>query len=194
MEITIFISRRSLANASAGTISNPLFTTHNNLQFDSLDFYSLLRFQAGYSTNLDPAKLVGKLFTSIDRSIHRMIGTTPMPQSGTNGKEYNYVAPKVANSQSTMAMSSLIPSSSQENLNDWAINSRTMHSRSASEPDFGKALKQVDSFLQHFSYSNTNFIVNVYTTFLTMFHVEFVEFYCEPSTLHSGEIYGFNLT
>ncbi|URD98069.1 hypothetical protein MUK42_29709 [Musa troglodytarum] len=113
--------------------------------FSSLEDRLRMHLQAGYSTNLDPAKLVGKLFTSIDRSIHRMIGTTPMPQSGTNGKEYNSVAPKVANSQSTMAMSSLIPSGSQENLNDWAINSRTMHSRSASEPDFGKALKQEKS-------------------------------------------------
>ncbi|WOL06209.1 hypothetical protein Cni_G14941 [Canna indica] len=115
--------------------------------FLSLEERLRMHQQGGYNTSLDPTKLVGKLFTSIDRSIHRMIGTassppSQMPQTSINDKQDNFVATKV-NSQSTMAMSSLIPSGSAESMSDWARNSRTiMHSRSVSEPDFGKALKQ----------------------------------------------------
>ncbi|KAL6007833.1 hypothetical protein ACLOJK_033336 [Asimina triloba] len=107
--------------------------------------------QVGYDTNLAPAKLVGKLFTSIDRSIHRMIGAppsppTPEPSTSLNSSQSNRldshpVAPKIANSQSTMVMSSLMPSASTE----WTDNSNRMsaNNRSISEPDFSRSPKQL---------------------------------------------------
>ncbi|XP_058086809.1 protein transport protein SEC16A homolog [Magnolia sinica] len=104
--------------------------------------------QGGYNTNLAPAKLVGKLFTSIDRSIHRMIGAPPQPASSTSqssNEHDNYlVAPKVVNSQSTMAMSSLLQSASMEPISTWAGdgNRMSIHNRSVSEPDFGRSTKQ----------------------------------------------------
>ncbi|KAJ6826248.1 protein transport protein SEC16B-like protein [Iris pallida] len=102
--------------------------------------------QGGYSSNLAPAKLVGKLFTSIDRSIHRMIGAPPtaplppMPPNSANSKEDF----SMASSQSTMAMSSLMPSASVEAISEWAGDGsrKTMHNRSISEPDFGRSPKQ----------------------------------------------------
>ncbi|XP_020240850.1 protein transport protein SEC16B homolog [Asparagus officinalis] len=106
--------------------------------------------QGGYSSNLAPGKLVGKLFTSIDRSIHRMIGAPPvplppMPQSSPpNSKDNFSMSPKVSSSQSTMAMSSLMPSQSVESISEWAGDSarKSMHNRSISEPDFGRTPKQ----------------------------------------------------
>ncbi|KAJ6827037.1 protein transport protein SEC16B-like protein [Iris pallida] len=102
--------------------------------------------QGGYSSNLAPAKLVGKLFTSIDRSIHRMIGAPPaaplppMPPSSANGKE-NF---SMASSHSMMTMSSLMPSASVEAISEWAgdDSKKNMHNRSISEPDFGRSPKQ----------------------------------------------------
>lgn len=106
--------------------------------------------QGGYNANLAPAKLVGKLFTSIDRSIHRMIGGPPpgqsTSQSSAQGSEHDNhsTAPKVANSQSTMAVSSLMPSASMETISELTNDSNrmTMHYRSISEPDFGRTPKQ----------------------------------------------------
>ncbi|XP_008794796.2 protein transport protein SEC16A homolog isoform X2 [Phoenix dactylifera] len=105
--------------------------------------------QSGYSTNLAPAKLVGKLITSLDRSLHRMMGAPPPPlppmsQSSVNDKEIFSGVPKVANSQSTMAMSSLIPSASVEAMSEWTSDSgrKSMHNRSISEPNFGRSPKQ----------------------------------------------------
>ncbi|XP_068658655.1 protein transport protein SEC16A homolog isoform X2 [Aristolochia californica] len=109
--------------------------------------------QGGYNTNLAPGKLVGKLFTSIDRSISRMIGVPPpVPSTSQNGvqgseRESHSAVPKVAMSQSTMAMSSLMPSASMEPISEWTggDGSRmTMHNRSISEPDFATSQKQVD--------------------------------------------------
>lgn len=108
--------------------------------------------QGGYGTNLAPAKLVGKLFTSIDRSIHRMIGTPPpLPstsQSSFLNSEHDNHS-KVANSKSTMEMSSLAPSASMERISEWTDDNNRMakHNRSISEPDFGRSPKQVDFFL-----------------------------------------------
>lgn len=69
----------------------------------------------------------------------------PMPQGSVNDKEIYSGAPKVANSQSTMAMSSLIPSASVEAMSEWtsASGRKSMHNRSISEPDFGRSPKQV---------------------------------------------------
>ncbi|KAK1261952.1 hypothetical protein QJS04_geneDACA021640 [Acorus gramineus] len=108
--------------------------------------------QGDHGTNLAPAKLVGKLFTSIDKSIHRMMGT-PLPPSTqstslSNGQldehNGNSMAPKVANSQSTMTMSLLAPSASMEPISEWTTDSsrRSVHNRSVSEPDFGSYPKQ----------------------------------------------------
>ncbi|OAY76287.1 Protein transport protein SEC16B [Ananas comosus] len=111
--------------------------------------------EGGYNTNLAPAKFVGKIFTSIDKSIHRMIGAPPpplppMPQgsvSSVNDKERYAVAPqKFVNSQSAMAMSSLMPSASVESISEWTGDNsgvrKSMHNRSVSEPDFGRSPKQ----------------------------------------------------
>ncbi|KAJ4954558.1 hypothetical protein NE237_011341 [Protea cynaroides] len=108
--------------------------------------------QGGYSTNLAPAKLVGKLLPFIDRSIHRMIGAPPPPvpstsQSNIQNYEHDHppVGARVANSQSTMAMSSLMPSSSMDPISEWeGDNRKMMHNRSISEPDFGRSPRQVN--------------------------------------------------
>ncbi|KAJ6809169.1 protein transport protein SEC16B-like protein [Iris pallida] len=103
----------------------------------------------GYSTDLAPTKLVGKLFTTIDRSIHRMISgpqspLPPVPQSIKNGNQNYTAALKMSTSQSTMAMSSLVPSASMEGIGDWTGDDirKNMHTRSASEPDFSKSSRQ----------------------------------------------------
>lgn len=50
----------------------------------------------------------------------------------------------VLTSQSTMTMSSLMPSASMEPINQVDVNNaRMMHNRSASEPDFGRSPRQV---------------------------------------------------
>ncbi|CAN4077338.1 unnamed protein product [Withania somnifera] len=104
--------------------------------------------QGGFSTNLAPAKLVGKLLNLFDSTAHRVVGGLPpqMPTSGSS-QDHQFVAPRVSSSQSTMAMSSLIPSASMEPINEWATDSSrmTMHNRSVSEPDIGRTPRQVDS-------------------------------------------------
>lgn len=108
--------------------------------------------QGGYGTNLAPAKFVGKLFNSIDRSIHRMMGSPPpalppIPPGSIQKHEHDNFSPsKVPSSQSTMAISSLMPSSSVETISEWAgDNKRTMHNRSVSEPDFGRSPKEASA-------------------------------------------------
>ncbi|XP_060179945.1 protein transport protein SEC16B homolog isoform X2 [Lycium barbarum] len=105
--------------------------------------------QGGFSTNLAPAKLVGKLLNLFDSTAHRVVGglPPPMPTSGSSqGNEHHqqFAAPRVLSSQSTMAMSSLIPS---EPIGEWAAdnNRMAMHNRSVSEPDIGRTPRQVDS-------------------------------------------------
>ncbi|XP_049369711.1 protein transport protein SEC16B homolog [Solanum verrucosum] len=105
--------------------------------------------QGGFSTNLAPAKLVGKLLNLFDSTAHRVVGglPPPMPTSGSsqgNDHHHQFVSPRVSSSQSTMAMSSLIPS---EPSSEWAADSSrmTMHNRSVSEPDIGRTPRQVDS-------------------------------------------------
>uniref|UniRef100_A0A7N0U0X0 Protein transport protein sec16 n=1 Tax=Kalanchoe fedtschenkoi TaxID=63787 RepID=A0A7N0U0X0_KALFE len=103
--------------------------------------------QGGFSTNLAPAKLVGKLLNFFDSTTHRVIGGLPPPGpsaphgSGLSHEHYQQPSgPRVLTSQSTMAMSSLVPSPSTEQVNEWSgQNSRmSFHSRSASEPNFGR--------------------------------------------------------
>ncbi|XP_023916411.2 protein transport protein SEC16B homolog [Quercus suber] len=109
--------------------------------------------QGGYSANSAPGKLVGKLLNFFDSTAHRVVGGLPPPaptlQGGVPGNgHYNQpTGPRVSSSQSTMAMSSLMPSASMEPISDWmADGSRmTMANRSVSEPDFGRTPRQVDS-------------------------------------------------
>ncbi|KAF2299062.1 hypothetical protein GH714_030316 [Hevea brasiliensis] len=79
--------------------------------------------QGGYTANLAPAKLVG------------------------NEHHHQPMVPRVSASQSTMAMSSLMPSASMEPISEWAAdgNRMTMHNRSVSEPDIGRTPRQVES-------------------------------------------------
>ncbi|KAK3008440.1 hypothetical protein RJ639_014438 [Escallonia herrerae] len=109
--------------------------------------------QGGFSTNLAPAKLVGKLLNLFDSTAHRVVGSLPPPvpsqSMGTvqvNEIHYQPMAPRVSTSQSTMAMSSLMPSASMEPINERSTdgNRMTMYNRSVSEPDFGRSPRQVD--------------------------------------------------
>ncbi|KAL3499609.1 hypothetical protein ACH5RR_038702 [Cinchona calisaya] len=109
--------------------------------------------QGGFSTNLAP-KLVGKLLNLFDSTAQRVVGGLPPPVPSTSGgstqgpEHYQQMGPRVSTSQSTMAISSLMPSASKERINEWATdNKMTMHTRSVSEPDFGRSPRQdqVDS-------------------------------------------------
>ncbi|KAI3689683.1 hypothetical protein L2E82_47648 [Cichorium intybus] len=103
--------------------------------------------QGGFSTNLAPGKLVGKLLNLFDSTAHRVVGGLPPPVPSTSGsvsqsEHHQQPAwPRVSASQSTMAMSSLIPSASNENSTQ-GNNRRIMHNRSVSEPDFGRSPRQ----------------------------------------------------
>ncbi|PHT39511.1 hypothetical protein CQW23_18365 [Capsicum baccatum] len=119
--------------------------------------------QGGFSTNLAPAKLVGKLLNLFDSTAHRVVGGLPpsVPTSGNsqgNEQHNQFVPPRVSSSQSTMAMSSLIPSASMEPINEWAADSSrmTIHNRSVSEPDIGRTPRQVDSSKDASSSNNGN--------------------------------------
>ncbi|KAL2348157.1 hypothetical protein Fmac_002157 [Flemingia macrophylla] len=107
--------------------------------------------QGGYAANLAPAKLVGKLLNFFDSTAHRVVGGLPPPapsssQGVVHGSEQHYqqMAPRVSSSQSTMAMSSLVPSASMEPISEWtADNSRMLKpNRSVSEPDIGRTGRQ----------------------------------------------------
>ncbi|KAE8678024.1 Protein transport protein SEC16B-like protein [Hibiscus syriacus] len=112
--------------------------------------------QGGYATNLAPAKLVGKLLNFFDSTAHRVVGdlpppSTPAPNGNSLGNDHfnQQTGPRVSSSQSTMAMSSLMPSSSMERIRDWAgkgaDGKMTVHNRSVSEPDMSRTPRQVDS-------------------------------------------------
>lgn len=100
--------------------------------------------QGGFSANLAPKEFIGKLLTLFDNTAHKVVGTLPpaVPTLGGsvhgNDNHYQPTGPRVSSSQSTMAMSSLVPS--VENVND---NRKSMHTRSVSEPDFGRSPMQV---------------------------------------------------
>lgn len=107
--------------------------------------------QGGYTANLAPGKLVGKLLNFFDSTAHRVVGGLPPPAPTTShgnihGNEHYHepVVPRVSTSQSTMAMSSLIPSASMEPISEWTADSSkmTVSNRSVSEPDFGRTPRQ----------------------------------------------------
>ncbi|WVZ78263.1 hypothetical protein U9M48_026004 [Paspalum notatum var. saurae] len=122
--------------------------------FSSLEDRIRTHQQGGYGTNLAPAKLVGKIFTSLDKSISRMMGAPsaplpPLPHGSVSDRESHSVpaAAKFVNSQSVMAMSSLMPSASMQSMTEIAENNdgtgrKIAHNRSVSEPDFGRTSKQ----------------------------------------------------
>ena len=110
-------------------------------------------FQGGYTANLAPAKLVGKLLNFFDSTAHRVVGgglppTIPPASQGSIQGNVQPMGHKVSASQSTMTMSSLMPSASMEPISEWtADGSRmTMHNRSVSEPDFGRTPRQVGDY------------------------------------------------
>ncbi|KAL6181301.1 hypothetical protein ACLB2K_047956 [Fragaria x ananassa] len=102
--------------------------------------------QGGYSVNF-VSTFKGKLLNFIDSTAHRVVGLPPpapsTSQRSIHGNEHYQqpMGPRVSSSQSTMAMSSLIPSPSMEPINDFG-HRKPMHNRSVSEPDFGRT--QVD--------------------------------------------------
>ncbi|XP_027334766.1 protein transport protein SEC16B homolog [Abrus precatorius] len=107
--------------------------------------------QGGYTANLAPAKLVGKLLNFFDSTAHRVVGGLPPPAPSSsqgvlhgNGQHYQPTTNRVSNSQSTMAMSSLVPSASMEPISDWTADSNrtTKPNRSVSEPDFSRSPRQ----------------------------------------------------
>ncbi|XP_044476726.1 protein transport protein SEC16A homolog isoform X2 [Mangifera indica] len=104
--------------------------------------------QGGYAANLAPTKLVGKLLNFFDSTAHRVVGGLPPPAPTTSGNVQsveNYNQPMgPRSSQSTMAMSSLMPSASMEPISEWAAdgNKMMMPNRSVSEPDFGRTPRQ----------------------------------------------------
>ncbi|TKY70828.1 transport protein SEC16B-like [Spatholobus suberectus] len=107
--------------------------------------------QGGYAANLAPAKLVGKLLNFFDSTAHRVVGGLPPPapsssQGTVHGSEqhYQHMAPRVSSSQSTMAMSSLVPSASMEPISQWTTDDNRMAkpNRSVSEPDIGRIPRQ----------------------------------------------------
>ncbi|XP_010494987.1 PREDICTED: protein transport protein SEC16A homolog isoform X3 [Camelina sativa] len=111
--------------------------------------------QGGYAVNLAPAKLVGKLMGLIDSAASRVVGgmPPPAPHSTTGNLQINEYqhqqqeAAKLPYSQSANTMSSLIPPASIEPVHEWGVNGKTIaaHSRSVSEPDFGRTPIQADS-------------------------------------------------
>ncbi|OIV94615.1 hypothetical protein TanjilG_25839 [Lupinus angustifolius] len=104
--------------------------------------------QGGYAANLAPAKLVGKLLNFFDSTAHRVVGgglppPAPSPSQGAvHGNEQHNR--QMSNSQSTMAMSSLVPSASMEPISNWTADNNRMAkpNRSVSEPDFGRNPRQ----------------------------------------------------
>ncbi|KAH9611025.1 hypothetical protein KSS87_015315 [Heliosperma pusillum] len=100
--------------------------------------------QSGYAANLAPAKIVGKLLNLFDSTAHRVVGGLPPPVPSatlSNGQQYQSPGSKVRSSQSTMVMSSLMPSVAAEPTSQWAGDGgkMTVQSRSISEPDMGRS-------------------------------------------------------
>jgi hypothetical protein len=60
------------------------------------------------------------------------------------------MAPRVSSSQSTMAMSSLVPSASMEPISEWTADNNRMAkpNRSVSEPDIGRTPRQVCEYCE----------------------------------------------
>ncbi|KAM0903518.1 hypothetical protein ACQ4PT_018612 [Festuca glaucescens] len=111
--------------------------------FSSLEERIRTHQQGGYGTNLAPSKIVGKIFSSFDKSLSRMMGTQPAPvpslsqSSSVDRDTYSAPPANFVNSQSAMSMSS---SASEQFVSAMAEDSgpdrKGTHNRSVSEPDF----------------------------------------------------------
>ncbi|KAJ0252772.1 Protein transport protein SEC16B [Hirschfeldia incana] len=112
--------------------------------------------QGGYTVNSAPAKIVGKFLNFIDSTAHRVVGgmPPPAPQSTAGNPQPNEYqhhqqqeAAKLPYSQSANTMQSLMSHASMEPIRELGGNAKTMatHSRSVSEPDFGRTPIQPDS-------------------------------------------------
>ncbi|KAI3713300.1 hypothetical protein L1987_71875 [Smallanthus sonchifolius] len=134
--------------------------------------------QGGFSTKLAAGKIAGKLLNLIDSTAHRVVGgglPPPVPsisvgnmqndhhhhqqqQQHHHQHQYQPAEPRVSTSQSTMAISSLVPSASMEPINQWSddADKKIVHNRSVSEPDFGRSPKQVDNPSKKSSESQNN--------------------------------------
>ncbi|KAE8660436.1 putative C2H2-like zinc finger protein [Hibiscus syriacus] len=124
--------------------------------------------QGGYYTNLAPTKLVGKLLTFFDNTA-RVVGGQPPPlpstsHSSVHQNEFTH-QPRALNTsdsqptmlmqplssssseESTMAMTSLMPSASMEPISQRTSQTDlpAMASRSISEPYFGQSDRKVNS-------------------------------------------------
>lgn len=121
---------------------------------------------------------MGKLLNFFDSTAHRVVGgglPPPAPSSSSsqgyvhgNGQHHQPVANRVSNSQSTMAMSSLVPSASMEPISDWTAddNKTPKPNRSVSEPDFGRSPRQVyDYYLGYFKKLQFNVLFIVFFFF-----------------------------
>ena len=113
-------------------------------------------FQGGFSTNMAPAKLVGKLLNLFDSTAHRVVGGSPPPapsptvNSFQGSENYNQSNFRVSTSQSTMAISTLMPSTLMEPRSEWhATENSTMPNRSVSEPDIGRTPSQVGALYMY---------------------------------------------
>lgn len=120
--------------------------------------------QGGFSVNLAPKEFIGKLLNLFDSTAHRVVGGLPPPIPTVGGavhgheNHYQSTGPRVSSSQSTMAMSSLVPQS-MEPINEWAAdNKKTMHTRSVSEPDFGRSPMQVSFNLPYVLFCLKRFV------------------------------------
>ncbi|PON61160.1 COPII coat assembly protein, Sec [Parasponia andersonii] len=105
--------------------------------------------QSGYGSNL-----ARKFRTFFGGTAIRVAGGLPPPVHSTaqanaqpNEHANQLGGPRVSNSQSTMAMPSLMPSASMEPISQWTGESdhKTMTNRSISEPDFSRSPENVDS-------------------------------------------------
>lgn len=92
-----------------------------------------------------------------DSTAHRVVGGLPPPgpspsQGAVHGSEQHYqqIAPRVSTSQSTMAMSSLVPSASMEPMSEWTADNNRMAkaNRSVSESDIGRFPRQVCEYCE----------------------------------------------
>jgi len=100
------------------------------------------------------------LLNFFDSTAHRVVGGLPPPaptlsQGTVHGSEqhYQHMAPRVSTSQSTMAMSSLVPSASLEPISEWTADNNRMAAkpnRSVSEPDIGRSPRQVCDYCKKF--------------------------------------------
>ncbi|XP_051129413.1 protein transport protein SEC16B homolog [Andrographis paniculata] len=110
--------------------------------------------QGGFSTNLAPKKLVRGLLNLFDSTAHRVVGSMPPPVptpdiNAQSFENHQLLGNRVSSSQSTLAMSTLVPSQSLEPISNPSVDpdGKLMRTRSVSEPDFGRSPRQDNASL-----------------------------------------------